>query len=142
MPAKDVAEVFIAAGEQGAQGVPQLSSLNKPQNLHRSLVSAFGHPVGAPDLFWSYIPLKGGKSLHPFLLPHMWFASLFSAMLPWWETAVRGPVIAAADYWKNIKHTDFFTKHPGLVEADLPRTIPIGLHGDGGAFSHNDSLFF
>ena len=56
MSAKEVAEVFIAAGDQGARDVPQLSSLNKPQNLHRSLVSAFGHPVCAPDCL----------ELHPF----------------------------------------------------------------------------
>ena len=59
--AKDVAEVFNAADAQGAVGVPQLSSMNHPQNLHRSLVSAFGHPEGAPEFFWSYIPLKGGS---------------------------------------------------------------------------------
>ena len=128
LSAKDVAEVFDAASKQGASDIPRLSSLNNPQNLHRSLTAAFGHPVGAPDFFWSYIPLKGGPSLHPFLLPHMWFATLFSVMLPWWEKSVRGPVGAAAEYWEQIKHTDFFTKHPVLVTADLPRTIPIGLH--------------
>ena len=47
--AKDVAEVFDAASQQGAVGVPKLSSMNHPQNLHRSLVAAFGHPKGAPD---------------------------------------------------------------------------------------------
>ena len=64
--AKDVAEVFEAARDQGAVGVPKLSSMNHPQNLHRSLVSAFGHPAGAPEFFWSMIPLKSGKTSHPF----------------------------------------------------------------------------
>jgi len=49
--AKDVAEIFEGAGKQGAEDVPKMSSLNHPQNLHRSLVSAFGHPVGAPAFF-------------------------------------------------------------------------------------------
>ena len=54
---------------------------------------------------------------------------------------MRGAVGAAAAYWDNIKHTEFFKSQPGLVNGDLHRTIPIGMHGDGGAFSHNDSLF-
>ena len=35
--AKDVAEVFNAAAKQGAEGVPKMSSMSNPQNLHRSL---------------------------------------------------------------------------------------------------------
>ena len=42
--AKDVAEIFDGASKQGAAGVPKMSSLDHPQNLLRSLVSAFGHP--------------------------------------------------------------------------------------------------
>ena len=139
--AKDVAEVFDAAREQGAVGIPELSSMDHPQNLHRSLVSAFGHPAGAPEFFWSMIRLKSGKTSYPFLLPHMWFASLFGMMRSWWDTAVRGPVGATQRYWNSIRHTEFFKSHPGLNEDELHRTIPIGMHGDGGAFSHNDSLF-
>ena len=71
----------------------------------------------------------------------MWFASLFATMLPWWNTAVRGPVGAAQGYWDSIRNTDFFKLHPGLAEDNLNRTIPLGMHGDGGAVSHNDSLF-
>ena len=37
--------------------------------------------------------------------------------------------------------TGFFKKHPGLDHGKLDQTIPIGMHGDGGAFSHHDSLF-
>ena len=140
--AKDVAEVFDAADKQGAVGVPKLSSMNNPQNLHRSLTSAFGHPEGAPEFFWAHIPLKSGKkSLHPFLLPHMWFSTLFAMLPSWWNSAIRGPVNAAQDYWNNVRQTEFFKSHPGLTEDELHRTIPIGMHGDGGAFSHNDSLF-
>ena len=71
----------------------------------------------------------------------MWFASLYAMMLPWWEKAVRGPAGAAQEYWGSMKQTEFFKQHPGLTEDNLHRTIPIGMHGDGGAFSHNDSLF-
>ena len=32
--------------------------------------------------------------------------------------------------------------HDGLKKPEyLPKTVPLGLHGDGGSFSHQDSLF-
>lgn len=37
--------------------------------------------------------------------------------------------------------TAFLQNHPILTRKDLPKTIPIGLHGDAGAFSTTDSLF-
>ena len=54
---------------------------------------------------------------------------------------MRGPTGAAAKYWDHMRHTEFFRLHPSLSEKDLHRTTPIGMHGDGGAYSHNDSLF-
>ena len=33
------------------------------------------------------------------------------------------------------------TEHPFLSAADRPRTLPLGIHGDGGSFSKQDSLF-
>ena len=48
---------------------------------------------------------------------------------------------ATQRYWNSIRHTEFFKSHPGLNEDELHRTVPIGMHGDGGAFPHNDSLF-
>ena len=63
-------------------------------------------------------------------------------MSSWWEQSVRGMTGAVKEYWDNIRNTDFFKSHPGLnEEEDLHRTIPIGMHGDGGSFSNHDSLF-
>ena len=141
MSAKDVAEIFTSAASQGATNVPVLSKLSNPQNLHRSLVAAFGHPEGAPEFFWATIPTKSGPTPHPFLLPHLWLASLFACLPDLFNVSVRGPVDAARNYWSKIKDTGFFKKHPGLDRDKLDKTIPIGMHGDGGAFSDNDSLF-
>ena len=141
MSAKDVAEVIDGAQVQGATNLPKLSSMNNPQNLHRSLTAAFGHPDGAPEFFWAQIPTKRGMTIHPFLLPHLWFASLFASLMRVFEKSVRGPVDAASNYWDKIKESAFFKEHPGLVHGMLDKTIPIGMHGDGGAFSKQDSLF-
>jgi len=67
--AKDVAEIFDGATKQGASGLPRMSSLDHPQNLHRSLVAACGQPAGVSAFFWAWIPMLSGKVLHPFLLP-------------------------------------------------------------------------
>ena len=139
--AKDAAEIFEGAKQQGASGVPNLSSMNHPQNLHRSLTAAFGHPVGAPEFFWAEIPMKSGPTVHPFLLPHMWLMSLFAYLPDLFRTSVRGAGDAAKNYWHSIRDTEFFKRHPGLDRGKLDQTIPIGMHGDGGAFSDNDSLF-
>ena len=139
--AKDVAEIIDGASQQGASNLPTLSSLDQPQHLHRSLVAAFGHPAGPPEFFWVEIPTKAGPTMHPFLLPHLWLASLFACLPHLFNSSVRGAHGAAKDYWHKIKDTEFFKRHPGLEHDHLERTIPIGMHGDGGAFSHHDSLF-
>ena len=106
--AKDVAEIFAGAASQGATDVPVLSKLDHPQNLHRSLVAAFGHPVGAPEFFWAEIPTKSGPTFHPFLLPHLWLASLFAFLPDLFRRSVQGTAGAAKDYWHNIKDSEFF----------------------------------
>ena len=40
----------------------------------------------------------------------------------------------------RARGVDFFTTNAGLSSAHLDVTIPLGLHGDGGSFSHQDSL--
>ena len=49
-----------------------------------------------------------------------------------------GPPGSTRQYWEHIKDTEFFKQHPLLH--DLDHTIPIGMHGDGGAYSKQDSV--
>ena len=71
LSAVEIEEIFRGAADQGAAGTPTLSSPNHPQNLQRSLLSAFGQPVGAPSIAWRTIPTTKGMAAHPFLLPHV-----------------------------------------------------------------------
>ena len=133
LSARQVEEIVTSAAAQGADGLPTLASPKYPQNLQTSLMSAFGLPEGAPEVFWASVPFKSGRAMHPFLLPHLWIMALFHGLKDRWEKTIQGPEGALANWWSHMGDTDFAKKHPGLVRDDYTRTIPLGLHGDGGA---------
>ena len=109
-----------------------------PQNCQRALISLFGKPLGAPEFTWCEIETKRGKTLHPFLLPHAWFSSLCSERPEQFESAICGPAGARQAFWAMMADTPFVKEHPALIPDD--RTIPVGIYGDAGAFSKQDSL--
>lgn len=146
LTSNQVQEYALAASSQGAVGVEALgkagNSGNNPQNIFRALKSILGLPKGAPSLYWAEIPTKAGPSTpHPFLLPHEFFRSFFLDCPRQWEQAVSGPAGAALEFWTSMRDNVFVRKHPSLPRSSWSTTIPVGLHGDAGAFSHHDSLF-
>ena len=135
----------LAAARQGATGIDRLgaagTSGRNPQNLLRDLIGIFGHPVGAPPFDWVEIPTTAGpRSPHPFLLPHSFFQHFYSGARSNWVKAVRGPPSAPREFWDAMAGSDFLRLHPRRDQQEWRRTIPLGLHGDAGAFSHQDSL--
>ena len=140
LSAKQVVDYMKSAEQQGAEGLPRVSSMNHPQNLHRSLVAAFGKPKGSPDFVWVELPTTKGVMSHPFLLPHMWFAELHSSSSQSWEDLL-GERGAIPFFWRKMAESPFLRHHPHLAKANLKFTVPLGLHGDAGAFSNNDSLY-
>ena len=64
-----VQEYVMGAEVQGAIGMSAParagSAGRHPQNIHRSLLSIFKIPKGAPDMTWVKIPTKRGNVLHP-----------------------------------------------------------------------------
>ena len=140
LSAKQVVDYMKSAEQQGAEGLPRVSSMNHPQNLHRSLVAAFGKLKGSPDFVWVELPITKGVMSHPFLLPHMWFAELHSSSSQSWEDLL-GERGAIPFFWRKMAESPFLRHHPHLAKANLKFTVPLGLHGDAGAFSNNDSLY-
>ena len=112
-----------------------------PQNMQRDLISAFGMPAEAPAFTWYPVPTKHGLVAHPFLLPHLWLAAIYVANPTAWATSIRGLPGEALAFWRSMKDTAVVRMHPAIKSSDWANTIPLGLHGDGGAFSHQDSLF-
>jgi hypothetical protein len=123
--ARAIAQGAVGMGRAAAAG----SHGRHPQNLQRSLIAMFGMPPGAPPFAWFTIPTKSGDVAHPFLLPHAWLQSLHSSKPELWKSAIEGPDGAVAEFWDGIESTVLVRDHPSL---DRTRTIPLGLHGDGG----------
>lgn len=136
-----VLEYAVAAHNQGARGLQSFTRCSHAQNAQRSLVAAFGRPKGTPDFTWVSIPTARGNIVHPFLLPHEWFRCLFLEAPRTWENCVTGPDGAALEFWKSMKDTAFASAHPVLERKDWARSIPLGLHGDAGAFSKQESVY-
>ena len=141
LSALQVLEYATGADLQGASGLTRLASIGS-DHAFRSLKNVFGIPVGAPDFTWLEIPtIAGPKTVHPFLMPHKFFASYFAAHDDKWAQSMSGPVGACLQFWTEMQETAFVLRHPALPRSTWPSMVPFGFHGDAGAFSHHDSLY-
>jgi hypothetical protein len=112
-----------------------------PANLFRDLLKIVGNPVGAPPIDWVQIPMKSGRrEPHPVIWPHKFFQSLCAARRDIFDSRIRGPEHGCHQFWDFMKDTEFVRRHPFLPEGVWDKTVPIGMHGDGGAFNKQDSL--
>ena len=66
------------------------------------------------------------------------FHSLYHERRDYWERTVAGPSLERAGVWELLK--DDVRQHPVLRNQCLSRVVPIGLHGDGGAFNKQDTV--
>ena len=119
----NVQEYAAGAASQGAEGIGKLSC-GAAQNAPRALINVFGLPKGAPPTTWASIPMKGGRCLHPFFLPHHWFQSLHASNRQMWVKIIRGSESAALDFWRSQRDTPFVLHHPNLPEGDWHKTTP------------------
>ena len=75
LPASEIQELADVAERQGAGGLSRLAASGShgswPQNVQRSLISFFGHPVGLPSFSWIRLPTSKGDVLHPVIMPHL-----------------------------------------------------------------------
>ena len=142
---KQVHRYAYTALQQGAAGLDHISSMGNfgenPQHLFQALVNYFGVPLGAPPIDWIELPTTAGaRSPHPVIWPHKFFAKMFEERLEDFGTYLSGPDGACSQFWQSMRDTPFVQGHPDLAESSWSKTIPLGMHGDAGAFSH-DSLF-
>ena len=146
LTATEMQQEAAAAQRQGAIGMDRLAAIGKhgqhPQNAFRMLKSVLGLPKGAPEFRWFEIPtVHGSKTLHPFLLPHDFFGKYHAAQFKKWVSTITGPKGAALQFWEAMKATEFVRFHPDLPQGKWSHTVPIGMHGDGAAFSKQDSVY-
>ena len=137
-----IQEYAMGAIAQGAKDMGRAAAIGShgkhPQNIQRSLISLFGMPPGAPQFSWYTIPTASGDVSHPFLLPHDWLQSLHGQPEMWQSAIVGSDGGAVPEFWESMDATPIVKNHPHL---DRRLTVPLGLHGDGGSFSKQDSLY-
>ena len=121
----------------------QLGTLgNNPGNLFRDVCKNFGTPKGSPPMDYIELHIKGNrKYARPVFWPHKFFAALAADRDDIFRERIVGLDGAAAQFWESIKDSEFMTKHPFLPRAHWNKIIPLGMHGDGGAFNAQDSLY-
>ena len=146
LPADELQRTAFDAVGQGARGMEGMAALGNegknPQNCFRALKRLLGLPDGIPSFSWIEIPTAQGlRTSHPFLLPHELFAELYKAQRERWTSAISGSPGAAVEFWKSLQGSDFMRHHPDLARSTWKRTVPLGLHGDGAAFSKQDSVY-
>ena len=84
--------------------------------------------------------IKGNrKYARPVFWPHKFFAAADREDIS--RERIVGLDGAAAQFWESIKDSEFMTNHPFLPRAHWNKIIPLGMHGDGGAFNAQDSLY-
>ena len=143
LSAHQVQEYAERSSAQGATGVDSIASAGTNgqygSSIHRKLMKLFGRPRGAPEIDWIEIPVKGGRRIaHPFIFPHNFFEAIFKERYDVFCRAIRGTEGAIAEYWHELRDTEFVRQHPLL--RDKAHAIPIGVHGDAGPYSKQDSL--
>ena len=145
LTSRQVQELAFGAACQGADGLEGISTAGssgaRPQNIQRSLLSFFGRPSGGADFTWIRIPTRRGSIVHPVFMPHLFFSRIYHERRDIFDEFIRGPDGAAARFWDALGNSPLTRDHPGLLPHHLHKTLPIGLHGDGGSFSKQDSLF-
>lgn len=76
----------------------------------------------------------------PSIPPARIFSSLYLNLNDFWQESIRGAEGSALEFWEALRSSPM--RHPEVhPEHRWPFLIPLGVHGDAGSFSHQDSLF-
>ena len=136
----------MKSGQQGANRMETFTqignSCKKSKIFFRAMKSILGWPSGTAALKFIEIPTtKGTLTPHPVLWPHDFFSEMYAHRRTDFDKKIRGPATAALQFWRQMRGCSFVDNHPDLPELLWDRIIPIGLHGDGGQFTKQDSIY-
>jgi len=147
LPSWKIQEYAHAAATGGITNLNSLGGIAAKgkwaSNAQRDLMKAWGKPLGAPNFSWRTIPVKdkGGvaKTIEqPFVLPHELFAKIFAERPEMFQQSLLGDEEDRQSLWSHLQPT--VLEHPHLSKSGTSKCIPIGMHGDGGAFNKEDNL--
>ena len=110
--------------------------------MFRDMCTVLGTPFGSDCVRYVKIISKSKQKpiLHPVILPHLLFRKIYEDK-DLFGRIMLGGHSNAGWFWQNCK--DFVSGHPTLKDksrSELRKIIPLGFHGDGGAFSEAESV--
>ncbi len=152
LSSRQVQEYCAGAAQQGSTSaeVRALAATgargNCPQNTQRDIMRILGRPRGAPELYYAKLPLRNRNGVmeekqHPFLLPHEYFAKLYNEQRDFFGQHVLGGAGELEACWDMLAEHEFVRSNPYIHGSDAYRkvAVPLGLHGDAGAMSKQNS---
>ena len=98
----------------------------------------------ARAMTWFRISTAQGNCLIPVLLPHLFFKTLHGEKQKLFMFSIMGGYENLEFFWASETWRILLEDHPVLRDRDrrdLANTVPIGVHGDGAEFSHQDSIY-
>lgn len=130
----------------GATGMDPFAALGNygkhTGNIFRDLVSKMDWPIGAPRFSWIEIATKfGPATAHPVIMPHALFAQMHRERPHQFASHITGPKGSCLQFWESVVHTAYVAKHAFLKANEYFNTVPLGFHGDAGAYSDHDSVY-
>jgi hypothetical protein len=101
-----------------------------------------GWPAGvAPIDFIEIATTKGPNTPHPIFWPHKMFQEMYAGRRDDFDRKLLGPAGGALSFWRSMRDSPYVRNHPNLPEQHWRKTIPLGMHGDGGKFSKQDGVY-
>ena len=67
--------------------------------------------------------------------------SLYESNRTIFDQSIKGPDGATLAFWESMRDTPFVANHRTLKREDWDKAIPVGLHGDAGSFSKQESVY-
>jgi hypothetical protein len=136
-------QMVVKAAESGTPGMEGMAAMGNSgkntQNLFRAMKNLLGYPEHAPPLSWIEVPTKKGRRTpQPVFWPHDYLRSLSAEHF---GKRLLGPANASLQFWESMRGSPYLDNHPSLPETAWAKTIPIGIHGDGGSFSKQDNIY-
>ena len=135
-----------AAQRQGATTITTLASAGSSGkhsgNILRSLASNFCGPAGSPSIQWDKMASVNDEIDHPFILLHLFFDTAWTAGLL--KRAFFSDYDTCADFWNSAEDRQHLRQHlchRGHSAGTPSEMVLVVLHGDGGQFSHQNSLY-
>ena len=95
-----------------------------------------------PAFTWLRIPMRNGARLPPSSsAARVSSPNSSNTAVRCGEESIRGAPGAAPEFWQRLQTLGRCQRPSSFAKSALAKTVPLGLHGDAGPFTKQDSAF-